>query len=337
MIEASRCPQCGAELPGESPPGVCPACLLKLGLSGAVPAYRETPSRPPGRKRHLKAIAATAIVAAILAAMSLVTRGQAPRQRVVRFQIPVPDEASFALSPDGTQLAYSGGGHLFVRPLDSFAVRDLSGVDGAQHPFWSPDSRWIGFASGGKLRKIAASGGPVEVLCDAPRLTGGAWNAEGEILFGDGPVLYRVSAGGGERSRLFDLDSSRQELTYRYPQLLPGSRRFLFSAVSTKPENSGIYAGEPGRRIKVLSGGIIAAVAEGYLLAERGGALVAIPFDAARLQTRGDIRLVRFAEQVQLFSVAGSTLAYRSGPVNPSEADNGSINVVLNWAEDLRH
>jgi Tol biopolymer transport system component len=233
---------------------------------------------------------------------------------VVRFQIPIPDEATFALSPDGVQLVYTGAGRLWLRPLDAFAARELSGGKGAQHPFWSPDGQWIGFVSRGRLTKIAAGGGPPEVVCDAPRFTGGAWNAEGEILFGDGPVLYRVSAVGGARSRLIDLDSSRQELRHRRPQLLPGSRRFVFSAVSSKPENSGIYANEPGRRIKVLSGGTMASVAEGYLLVDRDGALVAFPFDATRLQTHGDARVVRFAEQVRSFSVAGNTLAYLAGP-----------------------
>jgi hypothetical protein len=239
-------------------------------------------------------------VAAIATVVSLTTRRPVVHPRVVRFQIAVPDEATFALSPDGAQLAYSGGGRLWLRPLDAFAVRDLSGAEGAQHLFWSPDGRWIGFVSRGKLRKITASGGPAEVVCDARRFTSGVWNAEGEILFGDGRLLYRVPAAGGVPSRLIDLDKSRQELWHRYPQLLPGPRRFLFSTVSSEPENSGIYAyaAETGRRMKMLAGATMAAVAEGYLLADREGAMVAIPFDAERLQTRGDVRVVRFAEQV---------------------------------------
>lgn len=315
MIETSRCPQCGAELPEQSPPGICPACLLKLGLSGAVPSYREIPPSTTQVKRRLKAIAAIAIFVAIVGAVSLTTRRPVVHPRVVRFQIAVPDDATFALSPDGEQLAYSGGGRLWLRPLDAFAVRDLSGTEGAQHPFWSPDSRWIGFVSRGMLRKIRTSGGPTEVVCDARRFTRGVWNAENEILFGDGRVLYSVPAAGGVPSRLIDLDSSRQELGHRYPQLLPGRRRFLFSAVSSKPENSGIYAAElgRGRRMKMLSGATMAAVAEGYLLADRSGVLVAIPFDAAQLETRGEAPIVRYTEQVRSFSVVGSTLAYRTG------------------------
>src|SRR5215831_7675647 len=132
MIGASRCPHCGAELPEQSPPGVCPACLLRLGLSGTVPAYFETPSVPLRRKRHLMAIAATAVVA-IVAAMTIAIWRPALHPHVVRFQIPVPDEATFALSPDGAQLAYSGDGHLWIRSLDTFTARDLSGAEGAQH------------------------------------------------------------------------------------------------------------------------------------------------------------------------------------------------------------
>jgi Tol biopolymer transport system component len=261
----------------------------------------------------LKAIAAAAVVMAIVAVVSLATRRPVVHPPVIRFQIPVPDEATFALSPDGGQLAYSGGGRLWLRQLDAFTAHDLSGTEGAQHPFWSPDGRWIGFVSGGKLRRIPAGGGPAAAVCNARRFTSGVWNAEGEILFGDGGVLYSVPAAGGVPSRLIDFDNSRGDLRHRYPQLLPGSRRFLFSTVSSKPENGGIYAAEPGRRMKMLSGDTMAAVAEGYLLADRSGVLVAIPFDAAQLATRGEARVVRFAEHVRSFSVAGSTLAYRAG------------------------
>src|SRR5439155_2980959 len=74
------------------------------------------------------------------------------------------------------------------------------------------------------------------------------------------------------------------------------------------------YAVEPGRRVKLLAGSNMAAFAEGFLLAVREGTLMAFPFDAARLQVRGDARAIRFAEQVRYFSVAGNTLAYRAGP-----------------------
>lgn len=81
------------------------------------------------------------------------------------------------LSPDGRRLAFIARGSdgkqlLWVRPLDSLAAQPLSGTDGAGGPFWSPDSRFIGFFAEGKLRKIDASGGPPQTLCDAPQPRG---------------------------------------------------------------------------------------------------------------------------------------------------------------------
>src|SRR5215471_48661 len=106
MPESARCPQCGTELPEEAPQGLCPTCLLKLGLSGAVPVFQDPPSSLPRRKRRMIAIAAV-VGAATLLTVLIVPRRPSPRPLVVRFDIPVPEAASFAVSPDGTQLAFS--------------------------------------------------------------------------------------------------------------------------------------------------------------------------------------------------------------------------------------
>ena len=313
MSESSRCPQCGTELPDQTPQGVCPACLLKLGLSGAVPILPESLHSRPRRKRLLIAIAAVLGGVALVAAVLVMRQGASPRPVVVRFHIPVPEDADFAVSPDGTQLAYSGAGHLWVRSLDAFAARQVAGADRAQHPFWSPDGRYISFASEGKLKRVAAGGGEAQIVCEAPRFTGGVWSREDEILFGDGRMLYHVPAAGGRRQGLIEPGNSGQETADRWPQLLPGSKRFLFVAMSQQPEKGGIYAADSGRRTKVLPGSNMAAAAEGYLLVVRDGVLTAYPFDAARLQVRGDARAVRFAEPIRAFSVSGNTLAYRTG------------------------
>jgi hypothetical protein len=55
-----------------------------------------------------------------------------------------------------------------VRSLESDTVQQLEGTQGAIHPFWSPDGRYVGFFAYGKLNKIAVSGGPVSVVADAP-------------------------------------------------------------------------------------------------------------------------------------------------------------------------
>ena len=93
-----------------------------------------------------------------------------------------------ALSPDGRQLAFiattaDGRPRLWVRSLDAVTPRALPGTEGASHPFWSPDSRFIGFFAAAKLKKIDANGGPAQVLCDSPAQRGGTWNRDGVIVF----------------------------------------------------------------------------------------------------------------------------------------------------------
>src|SRR6516225_8157920 len=100
MSESNRCPQCGVELPEQAPPGVCPACLLKLGLSGAVPMLAESPHVRPRRKWRLIAIAAVLITVALSTAVLMTPRGASLGPIVVRFRLPVPDDADFAVSPD---------------------------------------------------------------------------------------------------------------------------------------------------------------------------------------------------------------------------------------------
>src|SRR5205085_5968783 len=123
-----------------------------------------------------------------------------PQPSAVRFQVPLPEGGAFvvpfmALSPDGRKLAFTATGKgngqslLWVRALDSMEARALPGTEGALFPFWSPDSRFLAFSALGKLKKIEASGGPPQTLCNVPTSTAvaGYWNRDGMIFFGGGP------------------------------------------------------------------------------------------------------------------------------------------------------
>ncbi len=164
-----------------------------------------------------------ALALAAITPLAFLARQRMVADRVVRstrFSAPappgivVPTPSSTTISPDGTMLAYagfdSGGSRLWIRPLDALEPREIPGTQGAALPFWSPDSRTIGFFSGGKLKKVPGGGGPVEVLCDAENARGGTWNRQGVILFspsGGRAALPRVvqrrrtSAGDGPRQR----------------------------------------------------------------------------------------------------------------------------------------
>src|SRR5262249_29181010 len=145
-----------------------------------------------------------------------------PDARLTKLSLPPPEKSSFGqidVSPDGRYLAFtaaSGGNvHLWVRPFDSSEARPLAGTQGATFPFWSTDSRFIGFFTYGKLKKIEFTGGQVQTLYEIQGSSnGGAWSRDGAILFGGGGdgALWRISATGGEVTQVTTLDRPRQEI-----------------------------------------------------------------------------------------------------------------------------
>ena len=142
--------------------------------------------------------------------------------------------APLAVSPDGHRIAFvatsaEGKSLLWVRSLDTLAAQALAGTDGASSPFWSPDSRFLGFFAGGKLKKIEVSGGPPITLCDAPDNRGGTWSRDGVIVFAPTilPHSRRVSASGGVPTAATVLGQG--ETTHRRPFFLPDGRHFLYN------------------------------------------------------------------------------------------------------------
>ena len=262
--------------------------------------------------KHLPWIVAGVLFIALLAALPFVISSlrRAPvDMRVTRVSILPPEKSTvgtLTVSPDGRRLAFiatdaTGKTLLWVRPLDSLAAQPLAGTDNAFYPFWSPDSRFIGFFAGGKLKKIEVTGGPTSTLCNALNGRGGAWNRDNIIVFAPDlrGGLSRVSAAGGEPSPVTTLDASRQESSHRFPQFLPDGRHFLYFARSIQRENNGIYASSldqpPARRI--ISTDTNAAYAPpGYLFFTRETALMAQAFDVASLTVTG--ALFPVAEQV---------------------------------------
>ncbi len=270
----------------------------------------------------------------------------------VRFQIPVPDKmslgntGSFALSPDGRQLAFAAIGpdgieRLWTRSMDSLEARPLpaSQLTGARPFFWSPDSRYIAFDAGGKLEKVPISGGPAEVLCDLGGLAvGGSWNRNGVIIFGttDPGGVMRVPEAGGPATQLTKLDPSRSEIRHVLPWFLPDGRHFIYTRVSTEPENNGVYVGsldanpeeQSTKRLLATPFGVLyvpSTNAElGQLLFVRDKTLLAQPFDARRLELAGDS--VTLAEELGTFIDFGyfsasnkSELVYRAATTTGDE------------------
>ncbi|HSC27442.1 MAG TPA: protein kinase [Vicinamibacterales bacterium] len=252
-------------------------------------------------QRHRRALAGVAAAALALGSgvLGVAYLRPAPAEnRVVQLSlVPLEPTGDFSLSPDGRLLAFVAGSpgatRLWIQSLDSLSPRPLAGTEGAATPFWSPDSRFVAFGSGGKLRKVAASGGPVLTLCDARAVIGGTWNIDDVILFtpDNRTPLYRVPAAGGEPSPVTVLDQSLGHNTHRWPRFLPDGRHFLFLARSSRKEESGIFVGslDSTSATRVMSGDSVAEYAHpGYLVFARDGRLLAQPFDASNGRLTGE-------------------------------------------------
>ncbi len=165
----------------------------------------------------------------------------------------------------------------------------MTGTDGARNPFWSADSRSIGYFASRKLYRIDVGGGPPQELADIPVTRGGTWNADGTIVFGptdDGPLM-RIARPGDEPRAVTHLDPG--QTGHRWPQFLPDGRHFLFLADGTTSA-SGIYLGslDGGAAKRLMASAVAAAYLEPNLVFVQQGALVARHLDVARGELTGD-------------------------------------------------
>jgi eukaryotic-like serine/threonine-protein kinase len=309
-----------------------------------------------GRARLLPWIAATMLGVAALALGFVHFREKPQVAAPVRFQIPMPEKVNlggggFSLSPDGRLLVFTAVGsdgtrRLFVRALDSLEARPLPGTEGAglYPPFWSPDSKFVGFSLGNKYMKVDVSGGPPQTLCELPgNLGGSAWNRDGVILIGANPGgLWQVPEAGGVPSMVTAVDPARQEQFHGRPSFLPDGRHFLYIRTSANPEYSGIYIGsldikpQDQDRKRLLPGrlGVLyvpsSDPASGHVLFLREATLMAQPFDTRKLELTA--QPVPVAEQVGnngaitafFWASDNGTLAYRGG---------GQVNRQFTWLD----
>jgi Tol biopolymer transport system component/tRNA A-37 threonylcarbamoyl transferase component Bud32 len=229
------------------------------------------------------------------------------------------------VSPDGQQIAFvatglDGMSQIWVRPVAAPAPQLLPGTVGAVLPFWSPDSRQIGFFAGGKLKRIERASGISQVLADAERPLGGAWSRNRIILFAVfGSGLRVVAASGGDSRQITTVDPASLRTQHLLPHFLPDGNHFLYLA--TSPGDHAIYAGSLDSKESRRLSPAVASTAyaqvpggAGYLLFVRNGALLAQRFDATRLTTLS-----------QPFQLTGQVMANPDAMPLVSASDNGVL------------
>jgi len=288
-----------------------------------------------------------------------------PSAPLYSFQIPLPDNVNlpdgspFLLSPNGRHLAFIAGesegmNHIWIHSFDKLVAQPLQGTESENISsiIWSPDSRFIAFESGGKLKKINIFAGPPQELCDVPKINwGGSWTREGRIVYRDEleGVAYSVPEDGGAASLLLkpseikrgmaspilDHPTLQRTAADSFAAILPDGRHFLFRIVSEKLENSAVYLGtfesDPDAHYpKLLVNDTLGFVympspdaRPGYLLFLRGTTLLGQLFDEKRLELLGDP--VPIADKVGSFYIrcffsasSNGVLVYRSAPGSQS-------------------
>ena len=201
------------------------------------------------------------------------------------------------ISPDGKNLVFVGISQarpqLFLLPMNSLVPKALPGTDYGKFPFWSPDSKSIGFFAGKELKRMDIAGGPPVNLAPADDPRGGTWSGD-TILYE--PYIYegiwRVSASGGKPVRVTIIDPS-VHTTHRWPHFLSDGKHFLYLAqhhLGANEAAAGIYVGSinGGTPKLLLRTNGMAFYSSGYLLYYRDGSLMAQELDQRSLELKGD-------------------------------------------------
>jgi eukaryotic-like serine/threonine-protein kinase len=271
------------------------------------------------RRRWLTGVAAALVSVAVLVGMWKVL----PTSRVELSPIPLTQfvwtlpaglslDSPPVVAPDGQSIVFIGRdqttSRLFVRSLGSLEPRAIAGSERAKQPFWSPDSRWVGFFARGRLMKVAVAGGAPVPIADAPDARGGAWSPNGTIVFSPDLVLsalVRVSADGGPVEPVTLLDQSKGDNSHRWPVFLPDGVHFLYFNRSSVDERRGVYIGRLDRPASAADSLVMQSEseavyagephsAEGNLFVVANGGIEVHRFDTTRMSVTGEARTLGF-------------------------------------------
>src|SRR5262245_26328728 len=314
----------------------------------AVVAAIATPGKRP--RFWILATAVLSLIVMGLTAAFILRTPSAPEARVVQFAVPPPAGGSFeqaagvlfslvSISPDGRRVAFtardaSGKVLLWMRSLDTLVPQSFPGTEGASFPFWSPDSRLIGFYVPGRLKRVEVTGGPPQVISDLAldAFRGATWNRDNILVVaGANSTLHRLSATGGKTVEITKLAPG--QVTQRSPSFLPDGHHFLYFAQGAD-EAAGVFLGTldsgDSRRLLPAESAAMYSPQTGDLMYLRQSTLLRQSFDVKTLEVTGDP--IPVAEHIGLnngtgaFSVSDNgILAYKTG--------GSDEEVVLAWVD----
>jgi Tol biopolymer transport system component len=322
---------------------------LRLQLEWISEGWSQTDSanassaNTTGARRHAQFAGFGAVAGALVVAIAgWLLRPPAVPKPVLRLTIALPPGQQLAgtlygspvaLSPDGTRLVYvgreNGTQQLYLRPLDSRTASPITGTAGAVTPRFSPDGQRLLFFADGKLKKISLNGGAALPLADSVLPAGSSWSSEGIVGFGffRGPLL-QVPADGGATKPLTQAGPNGQG---QYsPEFLPGGKAIL----SVSDQNTGsatkhmisVQVLPSGGRREVIAGVQPRYAGSGHLIYAQGETLMAVPFDAHRLEITGSP--VPVAENV----AESPTFAASQYSIS----DNGSLAYISGGAQNTQ-
>jgi Tol biopolymer transport system component len=290
----------------------------RIAIEGAISGTPEETTAPlaatteaPLWRRALPwAVAAIAIVFASACGVLYWRAVQPEPHQVMQLSLPLPvplatvfdpnPGSPFAISPDGSQIVYVASvvgkpSQLYLLAFDHQFGLPVLGTDNASQPFFSPDGQSVGFFAQGKMRKVSLHGGPVVLLSEAPVPHGATWSADDTIIYAPnfGSGLLRISAAGGAPHTLTTPNLKDQEISHRWPRVMPGGKYVLFTiqmgnASSYDDAHIAVLSLETGKWRTLLAGGSYARyVSSGHIVYAHAGSLMAVPFDLSRMEVRG--------------------------------------------------
>jgi len=319
-------------------------------VAGEQTEYKEPSARPASNYRKNIPVLSLVGLLVLVSAIFLFLQMTSKNPEVLRSSFYVPPLESWqystfggghiAVSPDGRTTAFVAEGsdgvrHLWIRPLEDLSSRMLSGADGAMFPFWSPDSRFIGFFADGKLKKIDITGGRPLIICDAANGRGGSWNQYGDIIFAAqaASALFRVPDAGGIPEQLTSIDDQSAGVGHRWPVFLPDGKHFLY--LWGNIDERDLYVASLDLKVnkRLLQNSSNVIYSDGRIFYIRESMLMGQPFNTKKLEFTGPPNLVAenifynsgFAKGAFSFSQNG-VLVYQSG-----QSVEGA---ALNWYDE---